>query len=178
MRGRIIFGWAFEASNASLTSGWSFWTGAAGFFLSVIGFTVTLVQLGLTKKAATAAADAANQARLRVAGYELASELSRALAALSSTRDGIKRQDWPSVVEHYAEARISLTKIAALPSAVSADARAELSRVVEQIEKSARRIAAALAKGEGTLDRMKILHAHADYEVAVTAVSATIDRTQ
>lgn len=170
--------WFFNTQNATLISGWGFILSAVGLLVSIFGFAYTLVQVSLTKKAAEAAKEASDEARTRVAVYDVAAELSRASSALAATRDHIKREDWSAVVEGYADARISLAKISEFPSIVSNISRSNLSDIAGGIERSTRRIASALGKGEGTLDRMKILHAHAEYEVAVTAVASRVDRTK
>jgi hypothetical protein len=157
-------------------AGWGYWFGLLGLVVSIVGFGFTIYQLMLTRSAAQAAVIASEQAKKRVASYDMIFELSRASSALEATHGHIRRGDWPEVLQGYSEARLALVRISQFPSALSDDSKRQVGLVSEQIERSCRRVGVNMTKGADQSELVRALQANTDYQVAVTKIHAGLDR--
>ena len=173
-----IFNWPFASGNAAAVAGWGFWIGLLGLLASGIGFAVTFVQLRRTRTAAQEAKRASDEARTRVASYDMIFELSKAASALEAIQSHIKREDWAEAFHGYSNARIALVKISELPSTLSESAKNQVGIISDQIERTSRKMSTNLTKGADRGEVMKALQTNSEYQVALTRINAGLDRTR
>ncbi|MEJ6789698.1 hypothetical protein BrevBR_09095 [Brevundimonas sp. BR2-1] len=171
-----IFNWPFTPENAAAVAGWGFWIGLLGLLASAIGFAVTFVQLRRTRTAAQEAKRASEEARTRVASYDMIFELSKAASALENTQSHIRREDWAEAFHSYAEARIALVKISQLPSKLTQTTKDQISAIADQIERTGKRMSLNHTKGVDRSEQMRALQTNTDYQVALTRINASLDR--
>jgi hypothetical protein len=173
-----IFDWPFLQQNTLSVAGWGFWFGFFGLLASIVGFAITFEQLRRTKTVAQEAKRASEDARTRVAIYDMIFELSKAASALEATQGHIKREDWSEAFHGYSDARIALVKISRLPSGLSESAKSQVGVLAEQIERTARRMTVNHNKGAEKSEVMKAVQTNTDYQVAITKINAGLDRVK
>lgn len=149
----------------------------AGLVGTAVGFYIAVRQILGAQRASEAARVASEAARSRVAAFDMITEVSRATSAIRSAQAHIRAGNWDEVVNSYSEARISLVKIAELPSDLAQPHKDHVGQIADNLERMNKRVAQNISKAAYTIDKMKALNSNSDYEVALVRISAKLDRT-
>ena len=106
-----IWEWAFDPANDAVVSGWSFWLTIVGFTLTILGFGLAFRQLYLAKTAAQAAADETKRIELSLQRYDAVQEASRASYALNAAQNHLRNQAWGDAVDCYYDVKKALVSL-------------------------------------------------------------------
>jgi hypothetical protein len=83
-----------DPQKATEVAAWGFGFGVFGTAATIVGFTLTFMQLSRTINATQAAAKAIASVKSRVAAYDAVFEISRATSSLKETERHLKRHSW------------------------------------------------------------------------------------
>lgn len=111
------------------TSIW--WLKAADFWLSALGFVITVITLIVAVKAKQAAQDA----KIRVKQYDAASGSTNALVLVTNMFDSTDRGDWKSVNRSLADVRQSIISIHKIINAEDGKLNGDLKRASRNLQK-------------------------------------------
>ena len=143
-----LWHWATTSENAPII-------GALGLLLAAVGFPLTLIQLWRTKRAADAATDAANSARLRMNSFGALRECENARAQAREVNDAIGRNDWDAALVNYQGLSTSLVQLKQCNVSFDSDVISALDRGIGVIdancavlERALRTDASRLTKGK------------------------------
>lgn len=95
-----FWAWLFEPDNSPVV-------GAISLIIGVVGFPLTLIQLWRTKRAADAAKDAADNAKLRITSFSAMRECEHARTRARAVNDAIAAGNWEDALVKYQEVSVS-----------------------------------------------------------------------
>jgi len=124
-----VWTWLIDPSRSSII-------GVIGLSVSVVGFALTLWQLLATKKAAQAATEAAENARMRINTFSALRECEAAKRHAKLVNNAIKEAAWMEVIELSQPLIESITSLANSNADFDYDVRQSLSSAVSLIEKN------------------------------------------
>lgn len=104
----IFFTWPFDPKRNAIVAGYGFWLTVVGFALTIFGLFLTWRQLRKTQNATAAVEAELHRIQIAIASYDAAHEISRAIEALDATRRHLRNAAWQDVADGYEVFRRSL----------------------------------------------------------------------
>ena len=169
--------WPFEESSTYLVQGWGFWLAIIGLLISVVGFWITLVQLGRTKKATAAVSQEVNKIQFAVSRYNAALETSRAESSLHAGKNHVKNAEWDQAneaLETFSKALHTLRELH-VPEVERHGANLDLA--MSHVIRLCERLDAAGVGGLSRNETLKTLTALREHDRLITSVRVGLDRS-
>lgn len=172
-----MLGWPFQQSATYLVQGWGFWLAIIGLIISVVGFWITLVQLGRTKKATAAVSEEVGKIQFAVSKYNAALETSRAESSLNAARKHVKNTEWDQANEALEAFSKALHTLRALHVPEIERHATELDGATAHAVRLCERLDAAGATGLARNETMKTLSTLREHDRLITSVRVGLDRS-
>lgn len=163
------------AFAGDVAAAWGLLLDVYGLIGTAVGFYIALRQIHNAQLASEAAERASEEAKSRFAAYDVVSELARAGSALKESQRHVSNGSWTDVMESISEARVSIVRLSALPSALDQDGREALVAMSARLEKAGRRIRSSLTKGTRMPDQTDVLHAMSEYQLEITKLAMKVE---
>ncbi|MFZ5705867.1 MAG: hypothetical protein ACOY5R_11450 [Pseudomonadota bacterium] len=170
------YAWPFEAANQAGVAGWSFWLGIIGFIVSLLGFAVTIYQLQKTRSAADAAKDEARRIEGILQRYEVASEATRASAALGTAKNYVRNGLWPSAADSYEIVRDGLLALRSEAVDLTDDHRKKIDEACAFIKELCAKIERDVQRGRQSTDVAKVVAVMSEHSILLSEITRIIQK--
>ena len=124
----------------------------AGWFVAVVGFSITIWQLRQTQSAADAARRAAKGVESAIHKYDTITEIATAQGALRSTVEHHREKNWLALHAEYEKIQHAYTNIRVMHAGLRPDEEEQLKANAEQISKMEEQVERHVAGGAAEPD--------------------------
>lgn len=163
------------AFSGGAADAWGLLLGVYGLIGTIVGFYIALRQIYNAQLASEAAKRASEEAKARFAAYDVISDLARAGSALKESQRHALSNNWTHVIESVSEARVSIVRLAELPSSLDQSGRDALTAMSGRLEKAGRRIRSSLTKGTRMPDQSDVIHLMSEFQLEVTRLAMKVE---
>jgi hypothetical protein len=169
--GAVVYCWSWIADP---THGGA--VNAASLAMGAVGFPITLLQLWRTKKAALAAQEAANEAKVRFASFNALRECDRVKTECIALSETIKEEAWGDAVTRYNALADHIIDIQHSNLEVGDDFTGELGRAVTEIESNSLLIEKEIKADKGRLEKTKQLQELRKIYISINKAVSLLER--
>ena len=150
--------------------------GVIGLALTLLGFGLTLWQLYVTKKAAQAASEAANSARIRLNAFSALRECEAGKRQLDLIHEAIKTENWLEIISLAQPLSSSLISLARSNTFLDEAVLSAIEEAYRILDKNCETIDRTLSLDATKLSRSKQFSAFRPIDKALTATYFNIER--
>lgn len=144
--------------------------------LTLVGFSITLVQLSKARSAATAVKDEVDRIRKSLSQYDAAQDIAKASYALNATRRYLSNDAWQDVSDSYEDVRRGLVQTKNSGHVTDAETLAQIDEASDYIEKLCVRIERGLERPPFTINSSKTRLMIRKHDELIDRITSSIQR--
>lgn len=171
---RDALAWSFAETNSALVAGWSFWLTIVGFVLTLAGLGLAMWQLGRTRTSADAAKTEAERLRGSLNRFEIGNEAVRASSALTTARNYARNDLWIHAATSYESVHDSLLVLIDDTEIFEQELRDKMVKACSYIKKFCARVESDRLEQTQTINPAKTISVMSDQRAMLVEITRLV----